>query len=246
MKMLKNIFILSFVIIFLMVANTCSKKKGWVAKIEGEKITLDEFNTRFEYYLKSKYMQAQRPDLIPQARNSMEERKAALKDMINEKLILKEAKKMKLHKREEVQNLIKLYTQQIVLNAYIEEYLAGDINVAEQEITDFYNKNRSDFRNMDPDFAKRKIRYQLMMQKYDKKIMEILAKLKNKYRIDENESAIRPIVSESNVMGTQRLPGKTLPMPRMPQANIKKEQPAMDKSKEAPKETPKPEKTEEK
>ncbi|MBU1077545.1 MAG: SurA N-terminal domain-containing protein [Spirochaetes bacterium] len=227
MKMLKNVFIFTLVLVLFIGVYSCSNNKNWVAKIEGEKISLEEFNTRFEYYLKSKYMQAQRPDLIPQARNSMEERKAALKDMINERLILKEARKLKLHKREEVQSLMKLYTQQIILNAYIEEYLAGDIQVEEEEIMEFYNKNRNDFRNMDPDMAKRRIKYQLMMQKYDRKIMEVLAQLKNKYRIDENESAIRPIVSEKSVMdGTGQMPGKGMNMPQMPTANIKKTEPA--------------------
>lgn len=223
MKMFRNVVVICIGMIFIFGVSSCSSKKDWVAKIEGEKITVEDFNIRFEYYLKSKYMQIQRPDLIPMARNSMEERKAALKDMINERLILKEARKMKLHKREEVKNLLKLYTQQIILNAYIEEYLAGDIKVGEAEINEFYNKNRSDFRGMDPEMAQRRIRYQLMMQKYDKKIAEVLNGLKNKYRIDENEEAIRPIVSETNVMGGGAMPGGGMTMPKMPQATIKKE-----------------------
>ena len=59
-----------------------NEKGSWVAKIEGEPISLKDFNVRFEYYLKSKYFK--QPDMIQEARNSMEERNTALKDIIQE------------------------------------------------------------------------------------------------------------------------------------------------------------------
>lgn len=232
MRIWKSLLAMSALFFFLIGMVNCSKKKAWVAKIEGETITIDDFNVRFEYYLKSKY--TQQPELIPRARNSMEERKAALKDMINEKLILKEAKKMKIHEKDEVKDLIKLYTHQIVLNAYIEQHLAGDIKVGEEEVSAYYNENKAEFRNVDPDFAQRKIRYILMMKKYDMKIMEILDSLKNKYRIEENESAIRPIISETNILQEQGDIGKGLPMPQIPGAAIKipvKKEPAKEEPK---------------
>ncbi len=191
----------------------CGKKKIWVAKIDGEPISLDEFNVRFEYYLKSKYIQ--NPEYIPKARTDMEERRACLKDMINEKLILAEAKKLKLHKREDVKNLIKLYTQQIIINAYIEEYLSDDIKVNEKEISEYYEKNKAEFRGVDPELAKRKIQYQLTLQKYDRKISEILEKLRGKYRIEENENAIRPIMA-GNIGTSQE--------ENLPPATIKKKE----------------------
>ncbi|MDD5065604.1 MAG: SurA N-terminal domain-containing protein [bacterium] len=207
-------FILLFFVAALLFSGACGKKKQYVAVVEGDSISLDEFNLRFEYYLKSKYFQ--QPELIPQARNSMEERKLVLKDMINEKLILKEAKKMNIDKKDEVKNLIKLYTQQIILNAYIEQYLANDIQVSDLEMNEFYAKNQDKFRNVDPEYAKRSIKYQLMMQKYDKKITEILDKLRNLYRVEEDESVIRPIYNETNVLknlqkGMPQLPGTPAP-----------------------------------
>lgn len=219
MKKLHYLAILVILLSLTMGIN-CGKKSQIVAEVEGDKITLDEFNLRFEYYLKSKYYQ--QPEIIPQARNSMEERKLVLRDMINEKIILKEAQKLKLDKRDDVKNLIKLYTQQIVLNAYIEQYLANDINVTDVEITDFYNKNRDKFRNVDPEYAKRSIRYQLMMQKYDVKITEVLDKLKNLYRINENEAAIRPLYSDTNAMPSVPQQG----LPRMPSTPMNKTMPA--------------------
>ncbi len=219
MKKLHYLAIL-VILLSLMMGFSCGKKSQIVAEVEGDKITVDEFNLRFEYYLKSKYYQ--QPEIIPQARNSMEERKLVLRDMINEKIILKEAQKLKLDKRDDVKNLIKLYTQQIVLNAYIEQYLANDINVTDVEITDFYNKNRDKFRNVDPEYAKRSIRYQLMMQKYDVKITEVLDKLKNLYRINENEAAIRPLYSDTNAM--QSVPQQGLP--RLPSTPMNKTMPA--------------------
>jgi hypothetical protein len=221
-------FILLSMVISLAVMASCGKKTQNVAVVAGQPVTLEEFNLRFDYYLRSKYYQ--QPELIPQARNSMEERKAVLKDMINEKLILMEAKKMKLDQREDVKNLLKLYTQQIVLNAYIEQFMANDIQVSDEEVKDFYGKNREKFKMVDPDNAARSIKYQLMMQRYEKKITEILDKLKGFYRVEYNESAIRPIYNETNVSRNLKnmmpgMPGGATPPPAM-----------LNKGSEAPKE----------
>lgn len=209
---MKRTILLLMTLSVIVTINYCGKKKIWVAKIDSSTITLDEFNTRFEYYLKSKYVQ--NPEYIPQAQTDMEERRACLKDMINERLILEEAKKLKLDERDDVKNLMKLYTQQIIINAYIEEFLAEKIKVGDNEINAYYEKNKSEFRGVDPELAKRKIQYQLTLQKYDQKISEILDRLKGKYRIDENENAIRPI------MGTT--PGQQS-QEDIPPAIIKKE-----------------------
>jgi len=219
MKIWGSLIAISLILLLSMGMVNCSKKKKWVAKIEGESISVDDFNVRFEYYLKSKYFQ--QPDIIPQARNSMEERKAALKEMINEQLILKEAKKMKFHEKEEVKDLIKIYKDQIILQAYLEENITKEIEVGDEEINNYYNANKREFRNDDPELALRKIKFLLMKEKYDKKVMEILDSLKNKYRIEENEESIRPIINESNIMqGTGEFEGG-LPMPQIPDAKIK-------------------------
>lgn len=217
MKTRRLLLVLSFLMILPLFAG-CGKKKSHVAVVNGAPVSVEEFNLRFEYYLRSKYYQ--QPELIPQARNSMEERKTVLKDMVNEKLILLEAKKMKIDKRDDVQNLIKLYTQQIILNAYIEQNLASEIQVGDEEVKDFYNKNREKFRTVDPEYAIRSIKYQLMMQKYDKKITEVLDKLKGYYRVDYNESAIRPIYNETNVLKSLQknmpaMPGGAAPPPAL-------------------------------
>lgn len=220
MTKIKNI-ILILILFSITLFISCSNSNNWVAKVDGDKITVNDFNVRFDYYLKSKYFQ--NPELIPQARNNMEERKAALKDMINERLILLEAKKLKIDKSPEVQNLIRLYNQQIILNNYIEKYLASDLNVSDEEMMAFYNQHKADFRNVDPDMAKRKIKYQLMMVKYDKKITEVIDKLKDKYRIEESENGIRPIYNESSVSKNQQemmqmpMQRSTTPSPQMNQ-----------------------------
>ncbi|MBN1898695.1 MAG: SurA N-terminal domain-containing protein [Spirochaetes bacterium] len=227
------LFILLGVIVLFF--TTCGGGKNVVARIEGNKITLDDFNVRFEYYLKSKYIQA--PEYIPTARADMEERMSCLKDMVNENLILLEAKKMKLDKRDDVKGLIKLYTQQIVINAYIEEYLADDIKVEDSEISDFYQKNRSQFRGMDPEMAKRRIRFEIMRQKYDKKISQILDKLRGKYQIEQNENIIRPIMSgELGAPGTGEAPA-TIKKPEIKPEEKKEETKPAETKESTPKES---------
>ncbi len=220
--MKKRFFSFLIIGIFILLTTTmCSKKKKIVvANVNGDKITLDEFNTRFEYYLKTKY--AQNPELIPKARNSFEERKAVLRDMINERLIYDEAKKMKIDQEPEVKNLIKLYTRQIIINAYIDKYLSKDINVSDAEINEFYNKNKKYFKNADPDLARKQIKYQLTLKKYDAKIAELLDKLKNKYKIDENDDAIRPILSSPAIGETNKNSEGTSLLKNTPRIKIKK------------------------
>ena len=200
MKLLRPVLLITILIVLFIGMNSCSDEKSWVAKIDGKTITIEDFNVRFEYYLKSKYFQ--QPDRIPIARNSMEERKTALRDMIHERLILEEAKKIKIHEKDEIKDMIKLYTQQIILNAYIEQNLAGSINVDEKAIDEYYKANRNKFRHIsDPEQVKRLIKRELSMRQYEEKLKEIIDKLKNKYRIVENENLIRPIVGTNVLQG---------------------------------------------
>ncbi len=214
--MKKRLYLIILFILVMSSITMCGKKEVIVANVAGEKITLADFNTRFEYYLQAKY--AQQPQMIPQARNSLEERKAVLRDMINEKLILKEAKKMKIDKQEDVKNMIKLSTQQIILKSYIDKFLAKDINVNDADIDAFYDKNKKYFKNADPEMARKQIKYQLTLKAYDKKIAELIDKLKNKYTIQENDDAIRPILQGvSPQTGTD---GKTLNNNTSPQIKL--------------------------
>ncbi len=214
MKLLRFVLLITMLIVLFIGMNSCSDEKSWVAKIDGKTITIEDFNVRFEYYLKSKYFQ--QPDMIPMARNNMEERKTALRDMIHERLILEEAKKIKIHEKDEIKDMIKLYTQQIILNAYIEQNLAGSINVDEKAIDEYHKKFRNKFRHIsDPDQVKRLIERELKMQQYEVKLKEIIDKLKNKYRIVENENVIRPIIG-TNVLQGQGDEGAGMPVPATP------------------------------
>lgn len=161
--------------------------KKWVAKIDGSRISLEDFNTRYDYYLKSKFMD---PKEIEANRINPEEKSQCLRDMINEQLIINEARKQKLHTKDEVKQLMKMYTQQIVLQYYIDQNIGHRLNVSDPEIDNYYREKRAEFANLDPEMARNKIRYMLMLRKMDEELSVVLAKLNEKAKILRNESLI--------------------------------------------------------
>jgi len=203
MKTQKIILLLIFFSLSLFLFQSCSKKEQWVAKVEGEKISLDDFNFRFDMYLKNAYADA--PDLIPLKKNSMEEREAFLKELVNEILLLKEAKKMGIPKQEDVKRLIRLTKQQIIIQAYVSQLnLLNDIRVSEEDVDKYYKENKEYFKGRDPEYVRMYIYRRLVLAQQKQKLDNIVDKLKNKYRIQVNEDAIRPIMSESNILNNQQ------------------------------------------
>jgi hypothetical protein len=162
-------------------------QKNWIAKVDGEMIPMEEFNKRYDMYMQ---MRMQQPQLKPLTMD--EERlvkRELLRNMIGEHLIYKELKKEKYLQSKEVQDLFK----QFVIQRYLEEKFASDINVSSLEVEKFYNQNRQVFANMDPEMAQQRIEYQLKLQKFQERTAEIIDKLYSKARIIQNDAAISPV-----------------------------------------------------
>jgi len=162
-------------------------QKNWIAKVDGEQISMEEFNKRYDMYMQ---MRMQQPQLKPLTMD--EERlvkRELLKNMIGEHLIYKELKKEKYLQSKEVQDLFK----QFIIQRYLEEKFASDIEVSSLEVEGFYNQNKRLFANMDPEMAQQRIEYQLKLQKFQERTAETIDKLYSKARIIQNDTAISPV-----------------------------------------------------
>ncbi len=189
--MKKSIFsVLLLVVAFLFLQ--CGNK-NWVAKVDGDRISLDEFNKRYEMYMQMRMQQPQLKPLTVEEERMV--KRELLKNMIGEHLIYKELKKEKYEKSKEVQDLF----QQFIIQRYLEEKFAMDINVSSLEVEGYYNKNKQMFAGMDPEMAQQRIEYQLKLQKFQERTAETIDRLYSKAKVIQNDSAITPIGSAISI-----------------------------------------------
>lgn len=185
MKENKIIVLTSLLFLFLNIDILFGNK--FLAKINNSIITVDDFKSKYKYYIKNKYSYS---DINSFKKNSKEIEKC-LNDMINDKLILNEAIRLKYHLKKRIIDLIALYKQQIIINAYIEEKVGDKVHVTEEEIDMFYEKNSNQFQSLTKNKAKEKIKIHLMTDGYMLKLNDLLKKLKKKVTIKINEKAFK-------------------------------------------------------
>lgn len=69
-----------------------------------------------------------------------------LEDMVNQQLLLQEARKRKLEKDEKVQKAFEQLKQNILVQRMLEVEVMEKVNVTPQEMQEFYNKNKDSFK----------------------------------------------------------------------------------------------------
>ncbi len=218
----KNIIIVVAIGVGIVIAGTLiyhfkTKKKDvkYVAEVDNVKITLDEFNAGFDLYLQMKY--GQDIEKIMEAKNSMQERKEYLRELINRKLLMLEAQKAGIPEREDVKQAIKFYTETLIIQAYLSQIInLEEIKPTDKEIDKYYAKHRSKLKGLSPLQAKKYIEYQLAMLKSQYKIGEIVEKLRGKYKIIEHDEVLRPIFS-TEMTNIQKKTNRRI----IPQINIR-------------------------
>ncbi|MEA2081494.1 MAG: peptidylprolyl isomerase [Elusimicrobiota bacterium] len=105
---------------------------GYVARVGSDKITADSFKNRML-------------DVPTYYRGFLETeggRRQYLEGIVNEGVLVELAKAKGIHRRPEVRGRIKALEDQILLEQVVEELKKGPLNVEEEEISDYYEKNR--------------------------------------------------------------------------------------------------------
>jgi len=111
------------------------ENKNVLARIKGRKITFEEFQKRVieipPYY----------QGFLATENGKME----LLNGMIAEAVLIQEAKEEGLHKREEIKNRLKSVEDRVLLEAMVQELQKGRIAVSDEEVKDYFEKNKEKF-----------------------------------------------------------------------------------------------------
>jgi hypothetical protein len=205
MKM-RKLFII-FIILLLSFTITISCKKQfsgeWVAKIEGETITLDELNNM--YYAQHKHLLnitkeevdkfSTDPDLIK--RMPTLNKQFYLDELIKQRLIYNKAVKEGMLDNKEIQSVIQIAKEGAVVQAYVKERFKDDIKISDEEVEALYARERNRrYKGVPIDQAERHIKQYLFSRKMQSKLIALVENLKEQSRIEKNEEALRKVMSK--------------------------------------------------
>jgi len=151
--------------------------KKVLAVMGEEEITLDEFN---------KLIEGVPPQYQSVVRNDKER---FLDDVINRKLLYREALERKLDKNEETQKKIADMTEQILINAILIKEVKEKVSVSEEEMKLYYESHKAEFQEnggknpaklKDYSAVKGLIKGKLITEKNKKRSDALIAELRDK------------------------------------------------------------------
>jgi len=129
-KILLPILIISFI---ASLAGCGNKDNRIMAKVDGETITLKDFNDRIEKLPK------QYQDIVKsQKRNYLD-------DLILEKLLYKKALKANIDKDRETQDIIAEATKKIIIARLVEKEVEKKVTVSDEEVRKYYDEHSEEF-----------------------------------------------------------------------------------------------------
>jgi hypothetical protein len=191
-------------LISLTILSSCKKQYSgeWVAKIEGEPITIDELNTM--YYAQHKHLLnitreeidkfSKDPEVVK--RMPTLNKQFYLDELIKQKLIYNKAVKDNLLDKKEMQAVIQIAKEGAIVQAYIKEKFKDDIKVTDEEVEMLYAKERNKrYKGVPIDQAERHIKQYLMSRKMQTKLIELVENLREQSRIEKNEDVLKKIMT---------------------------------------------------
>ncbi len=108
-----------------------------VARIKGRKITLEEFQARV----------AEIPSYYQGFLATESGKKELLDGMIAELVLVQKAKGEGLHRKEEVRSKLRNVQDRVLLEAMVQELQKGRIAVSDEEVKEYFEKNKEKFTN---------------------------------------------------------------------------------------------------
>jgi hypothetical protein len=191
--------IVLFIVTFLSIgifAPSLYSRSPWVAKINGEEITLEEFNNlyyaqlRIQYHLSNEEIDKLASDPEKKSQNPYLDRAQFLNQMIDGLVVYQKAIEAGYDKKPQVKIIMEYQTYSLAGRFHLDEMLKGKVVVTDKEITEAYESNKDQFENQSPDQAKERIRQNLMRGKTNDEQTKILQELKDSAIIDKNEDVI--------------------------------------------------------
>jgi len=177
-----------FIAMFILTSMGSCKKDNWAVKIDDDVITIDEFNNY--YYTQNKIiLNKSKKEIDELAKDPAYKEHPTLNKnnfmdfLISRKLLYKKALSDDSLSKDVIETVTDLFTLQGVSTYYLTEKLKDEVSVTDNEIDDFYKKNRSLFKGVpiNNDIAER-IKQQIFLQKFEQKssefVMELIAESK--------------------------------------------------------------------
>jgi peptidyl-prolyl cis-trans isomerase C len=132
--MRKLVILICFMLLFV----GCGKKQDGkvVATVDGEKITLEEFNKELDRIPANMKMLV----LTQSGKQSFLDR------YVVKRLLLEEAKKENIEKDKEFQERANDIKEQLLIESLLKKKVTTNINPSEQELKDYYEKNKEKFK----------------------------------------------------------------------------------------------------
>ena len=194
--MKKTIFMSVILSLMLSTVISCSlfKSDNWVAKIENDPITIDEFNKY--YYTQNRIMlnvekdeidkMAADPSTLNPQVQQLVVKKSFLDQLVAQKVIYTKALNDDSINKDELKTIIEISKLQAVSQYYMQQKLKGKINVTDQEADKFYKENPKYFKGVPVDDALiAKIKQQIFMDKAKLESNEIIMNVLAEVRINK-------------------------------------------------------------
>lgn len=178
---------------------SCSKNT--VADIDGDKISLEEFNKFYYAQLKSRYNVKTNKEIDDLAanedtRNPMLDKTLFLDQLVQHKLLLNLAKDSDIVDTKEVEQLLDMQEENLVVGFYSKSKLIDKISVSEEEIQKEYNKNIRKFGNAPINKIEAYLKKMIKAQKFQQKATELVDDMKLKSKIERNQIVLQELTSK--------------------------------------------------
>ncbi|MDD5679674.1 MAG: peptidylprolyl isomerase [Candidatus Omnitrophica bacterium] len=131
---MKRVIIPMIIVAFIASLSGCGDSgKRVLAKVDGEIITVKDFNDRIEK-LPKQYQEAVK-----------NQKRSYLNDLIMEKLLYKKALRANIDKDRETQDIIAEATKKIIIARLVEKEVENKVKVSDEEAKKYYDENSEEF-----------------------------------------------------------------------------------------------------
>ncbi len=180
---IKRLFLIAIVSLLTISATSCKKGSKWAVKIDGEKISIDEFY-KFYYTQNKMLLNLDKEEIDkladdPQLAEHPTINKTKFMDyLVSRKLLYRKAMNDEDIDKEELNALIELSNLNAAANYYILEKHKDEIEVSDEEAEMFYRNNQEQFKGVPiNDQVMNGIKQQIFMQKLEAKSSEFIMNL---------------------------------------------------------------------
>jgi hypothetical protein len=165
---------------------TSNNPDQWVAKINGDVITLDEFRREFRVHVFSLPIDEEQKDKYE---NDASSKQKFLTNLINEYLIYNKAVSEGYDKRRDVRDLIKAVSRRALIQVYLNEKIEPKLmDIPDDQIEAIYNQNKKLFAGVDIDVARQQIKMQMLQRQYNDRLNDIVDQLKGEAKVIKKDN----------------------------------------------------------